>query len=230
MMNKPPVITIDGPSGVGKGTLSKLLAKQLGWHYLDSGALYRVLAYAVLKQSVSPEDVPALEQLVLKLGVHFELSPRQEVLVFLDNQDISLSIRTPEIDQLASKISAIPEVRAALLQRQRGFQQPPGLVTEGRDMGTVVFPSAAVKVFLTASLDERVRRRLKQLQDSGVVARIESLKVQMQQRDERDSSRATAPLVKAVDAIELNTDGLSAAEAFKALQVIVSKGLGTLNK
>lgn len=229
-MNKPPVITIDGPSGVGKGTLSKLLAKQLGWHYLDSGALYRVLAYAVLKQGVSPEDVPALEQLALKLGVHFELSPRQEVLVFLDNQDISLSIRTPEIDQVASKISAIPEVRAALLQRQRDFQQLPGLVTEGRDMGTVVFPNAAVKVFLTASLDERVRRRLKQLQDSGVVARIESLKLQMQQRDERDSSRATAPLVKAVDAIELNTDGLSAAEAFKALQVIVSKGLGTLNK
>ena len=171
---KAPVLTIDGPGGAGKGTISGLVAERLGWHLLDSGALYRLTAQAALKHDVALDDEASLALLAEQLDVAFPVLGGQPQTL-LEGEDVSRAIRTEQAGERASRVAALPQVREALLQRQRDFQQPPGLVADGRDMGTVVFPDAPLKIFLTASAQERARRRHLQLQEAGVDASLSSL-------------------------------------------------------
>ncbi|HAO25366.1 MAG TPA: (d)CMP kinase, partial [Methylophaga sp.] len=173
-MSEIPVLTIDGPSGSGKGTLAQRMAEKLGWHYLDSGAIYRVLAQAALKHHIDLADETALATLAGQLDVKFLLKDGQ-LQVVLEGDDVSLLIRSEQAGNAASKVAALPAVRAALLQRQRDFRQAPGLVTDGRDMGTVVFPDATFKVFLTASAEVRAERRYKQLKEKGIDSNLSDL-------------------------------------------------------
>lgn len=198
-MTDIPVLTIDGPSGSGKGTLAQILARELGWHYLDSGAIYRVLAQAALKHQIDLADEAALAQLAEKLDLQFEFAG-EELRVLLEGEDVSLLIRSEQAGNAASKVASIPAVRAALLQRQRDFQHAPGLVTDGRDMGTVVFPQARYKVYLTASAEERAQRRYKQLKEKGIESKLSDLIAEISERDQRDSQRSVAPLKPAEDA------------------------------
>jgi cytidylate kinase len=199
-----PVIAIDGPSGSGKGTIAALLAAKLGWQLLDSGALYRVLAVAAGKHGIALEDAQALSALAAGLDVHFAAGR-----IRLEGEDVTDMIRTEEVGAEASQVAAIPSVRDALLQRQRAFLAAPGLVADGRDMGTVVFPQAPVKIFLTASAAERARRRYEQLLAKGGNVSLGSLLEEIQLRDLRDTQRAVAPLVPAADAIVLDSTELS---------------------
>lgn len=205
-----PVITIDGPGGSGKGTVSALIARKLGWTMLDSGALYRVVAYAALKNSVPLDDSQGLEKIARKLDLRFEVSggEEHETEVFLGDENVTRAIRTEQAGNAASKVAAVPEVRAALLERQKAFQQMPGLVADGRDMGTVVFPDAKLKLFLTASAEERAKRRHKQLMEKGVSVNIRALFDEISERDKRDSERSTAPLKAADDAVMLDTTNM----------------------
>ncbi len=209
-MTEVPVITIDGPSGSGKGTVSQQLAASLGWHYLDSGAIYRALAYAVelagLELSKEKEKIVSL---ALKLNLAFKPAADGGADVLLAGTDISSSIRTEECGAMASKLAADGDIRAALLQRQRDFSQPPGLVADGRDMGTVVFPGAAHKFFLTASAQIRAERRYKQLKDKGINDSIPRLFTVISERDARDAGRTNSPLIPAADAIVLDTSEMS---------------------
>ena len=201
MTNSISVITIDGPSGSGKGTVSMLLAKQLGWHYLDSGVLYRVLGYAAIQQNVSELQEEALLVLVKELDIEFIMDESGlEKKIMLANQDITALIRDPKVSQMSSKISAIGSVRDALAEQQRAFRQAPGLVTDGRDMGTVIFPDADVKIYLTASTEIRARRRFEQLKNKGFDGTIGDLQRELEVRDKRDQERAVAPLKPAADA------------------------------
>lgn len=193
MPQMAPVMTIDGPSGAGKGTLCQLLAEKLGWHLLDSGAIYRVLALAALHHDVELDAEAALVPLAANLDVQFQVDAEQ-VKVVLEGEDVSRTIRTEEVGNAASKIAAFPRVREALLRRQRAFRQAPGLIADGRDMGTVVFPEAEVKIFLDASAEERAQRRYKQLQDKGFDVNFERLLTEIRERDDRDRNRAVAPL------------------------------------
>ncbi|WP_132971918.1 (d)CMP kinase [Thiogranum longum] len=202
-----PVITVDGPSGSGKGTISHAVAKALGFHFLDSGALYRILAYAAQQKGIALDDEPALAELAGKLDIHFPAEGENDV-VLLDGVNVGNNIRTEAAGAGASRVAALPAVREALLQRQRDFRQSPGLVADGRDMGTVVFPDAAVKFFLTASAEERARRRFNQLKEKGKESPYEEILADIQARDERDSSRAVAPLKPAQDAIQIDTTSL----------------------
>ncbi|GMV54529.1 MAG: cytidylate kinase [Betaproteobacteria bacterium] len=211
-----PVIAIDGPSASGKGTLAARLAEKLGFHYLDSGALYRVVALRALRMGVAPADGAQLAELARTLPVSF-----RDHAVLLDDEDVATAIRTEEISMLASGVAVFPAVREALLARQRAFRRAPGLVAEGRDMGSVVFPDARVKVFLTASAEVRAQRRYKQLIDQGLPANIDALLQELRARDLRDSQRAVAPLVCAPDAILLDTTGLDPESAFAVLERIV---------
>ena len=212
-----PVITLDGPSGTGKGTLCHMLAEQLGWHFLDSGAIYRVLAFAARKNAIDFNDVGDLVKLAHSLNLRFVLGG----LVMLDEEDISDAIRTERCGQEASQIAAIPEVREALLARQRDFATMPGLVTDGRDMGTVVFPGAILKIYLYASAEERARRRYLQLKDSGNDARLSQVVEELAKRDTRDTSREHAPLKPAQDAVQIDTTGLTIVQVFdKVLQLV----------
>ncbi|AKX58756.1 cytidylate kinase [Thiopseudomonas alkaliphila] len=199
-----PVITIDGPGGSGKGTVAGILAKKLGWHLLDSGALYRLLALAASQQQLAFSANEQLLALAKNLPVQF-----LQDQVLLAGEDVSLTIRTEQVGGLASQVAAIPEVRTALLQRQYDFRQPPGLVCDGRDMGTVVFPNAELKVFLTASVEERAQRRYLQLKAKGEEVKLASLLQEIRERDERDMGRATAPLKPAPDALILDSTQLS---------------------
>lgn len=192
MPQMAPVMTIDGPSGAGKGTLCQLLAEKLGWHLLDSGAIYRVLALAALHHDVELDSEAALVPLAANLDVQFQVDAEQ-VKVVLEGEDVSRTIRTEEVGNAASKIAAFPRVREALLRRQRAFRQAPGLIADGRDMGTVVFPEAEVKIFLDASAEERAARRYKQLQDKGFDVNFERLLTEIRERDDRDRNRAVAP-------------------------------------
>ncbi|MGI0116930.1 (d)CMP kinase [Zooshikella sp. RANM57] len=226
-MNEVPVVTIDGPSGSGKGTVSSLLAQQLGWHLLDSGALYRLTALAALKAQVELDDIDALSELAKELDVSFRTcdnsSQRQ---IFLNEEDVSLQIRTEEVSLSASKVAAITEVRDSLFARQQAFAQLPGLVADGRDMGTVVFPNATMKFYITASAEERAQRRLKQLQAQGIDANIQRIFEDIVARDKRDSERAISPLLPAADAIIIDTTPLSIEEVIVEIKMhLKRKGL-----
>ena len=208
-MKDVPVITIDGPSGSGKGTISRAVAKRLGWALLDSGALYRLVALAARRASVSLEDAERLGSLAEGFNIRFGSNESGEEVVWLDEEDVTRAIRTEGAGNDASKVAALTPVRAALLERQRRFAVPPGLVADGRDMGTVVFPLAKVKIFLTASPAERALRRHKQLKEKGVTANLAALSLEIAERDERDSTRSASPLVASADATMLDTTGMS---------------------
>lgn len=210
MKAQAPVITIDGPSGSGKGTVAGLLAKRLGWCLLDSGALYRLLAFAARNHGVDLTNEEALKLLAAHLDVQFEAATDDHgQRIILEGEDVTLAIRNEQIGSGASQVASLPAVREALLQRQRAFQEFPGLIADGRDMGTVVFPAASLKVFLTASAEERARRRYLQLKAKGDDVSLSSLLDEIRVRDERDTQRAVAPLKPAQDAIQLDSTELS---------------------
>jgi cytidylate kinase len=215
-----PVLTIDGPSGAGKGTVSRLLARRTGWHLLDSGALYRLVALAGSRTGLAAHDVAGHAALATRMHVAFETGPAGEERIVLEDQDVTAALRSEAAGAGASRVATWTAVRAALLERQRDFAQPPGLVADGRDMGTVVFPSAPLKIFLTASADERARRRYNQLKgkDSGVS--LAALSLEIAERDRRDSSRAAAPLVPAPDALVLDSTALDAAEVTERIMAL----------
>lgn len=215
---KAHVITIDGPTASGKGTIARLIAQRLGWHILDSGALYRLVALAAQKHSIALDDVESLQPLAAHLDVEFVAGEgADEMAVLLEGEDVTLELRAETTGNGASKVAALPVVREALLERQRAFLQEPGLIADGRDMGTVVFPDALVKIFLTASAEERARRRYNQLKDKGLGVTMRSLLDEIAERDERDRNRAASPLVPAEDAVELDTSELSIDEVVDRL-------------
>ena len=203
-----PVLTIDGPSGAGKGTVSRLVAARLGWHYLDSGALYRAVGVAASWADIDTSDASALVRCTFDTEIGFRDDARGEPRVIVNGVDATDELRTETAGAAASAIAAIPEVRAALKDRQRAFRQQPGLVADGRDMGTVIFPDAGCKVFLTASAEERAERRYKQLKDKGVSVTIDGLLREILARDARDAQRTVAPLKPADDAVIIDTTGL----------------------
>jgi cytidylate kinase len=203
------VVTIDGPSGSGKGTVSSLLARRVGWHLLDSGALYRLVALAGARAGLDAGDAPAHAALARRMQVGF---PEDGTRVLLGSEEVSAALRTEEAGAGASRVAAWPAVRAALLERQRAFARPPGLIADGRDMGTVIFPAAELKIFLTASPDERARRRYNQLKEKDSGVSLAALSLDIAERDRRDATRAVAPLVPAAGAIVLDSTALSAAE------------------
>ena len=204
-----PVLAIDGPSGSGKGTISRLVAGRLGWRYLDSGALYRAVGVAAGWADLDLSDASALVRCTFDTHVAFRDDPGGEPRVLVNGSDATDELRTETAGAAASAIAAIPEVRSALTARQRAFRQLPGLVADGRDMGTVIFPDARTKVFLTASASERAERRYKQLKDKGVSVTLDGLLREILARDARDASRAVAPLRPADDAVRIDTTGLS---------------------
>jgi cytidylate kinase len=204
-----PIMTIDGPSGSGKGTVARAAAKTLGWGLLDSGALYRLVALAGRRAAVNLENGPALARLAIDFDVRFGADSAGEEVVWLNGEEVTGDIRTEMAGNDASKVAALPTVRAALLERQRRFAVAPGLVADGRDMGTVVFPQAQVKIFLTASAEERAQRRYKQLKQKGVAANLAALSREIAERDQRDSTRAISPLVASDDAVSVDTTGMS---------------------
>jgi len=218
-----PVVTIDGPSGTGKGTIAAIIAKKLGWNMLDSGSLYRLTAYAAITHHIDLEDKIAVSLVAEQLDVEFVPGADMQTAIMLEGQEVSREIRTETAGNNASKIAAIPEVRQALLNRQHGFLQPPGLVADGRDMGTVIFPEARLKIFLTASAEERARRRYKQLKEKGISANIDRLSQEISERDERDSNRAVAPLKPADDAEVLDTSELSIDEVVQSVLLLLQK-------
>jgi|TARA_B110001454_G_scaffold32959_1_gene32305 cytidylate kinase len=223
-MNKIPVIAIDGPSGSGKGTIAAKVAEKLGFLLLDSGVLYRILGIAVLKGGVNLEDIDRLTALALQMDIEFGPSGLDSVT--LDGEDVSLEIRTDIGSQMASKVGAIPAARNALFKRQLAFRKPPGLVADGRDMGAVVFPDAAVKIFLTASAEERAQRRYKQLIGKGIDATLPDLLQELRERDKRDSQREISPLKPAEDATILDTTHQSIDEVVNQVMAQCNKELG----
>lgn len=204
----PPVIAIDGPSASGKGTVAALAARELGFHYLDSGAIYRVTAHAAQQAGVALDDESGLVALANRIELRFD-----GVEIFLDGSAVGDVVRTEEAGRAASRIAALPNLRGALLERQRAFRQNPGLVTDGRDMGTVVFPDATVKIFLTASAEERAQRRYKQLIEKGFDASLAALLEDLKERDARDAARSSAPLKQSAEAALLDTTNLTIAQA-----------------
>ena len=222
-----PVITIDGPGGTGKGSLSLRLKRTLGWFMLDSGALYRALAFSVSERDVSSQDEKGLIEVARSINVEF-LDDGLQSSVILNGQDISNLIRTEDIGTLASKLAASAAIRAVLLQKQRDFLKSPGLVADGRDMGTTVFPDAALKIFLTASIEERSLRRLKQLKEKGITARLAQLSQEIAERDNRDSKREESPMRPAKDAEILDTTGLGLDEVVSLAEKLIETRFGKL--
>lgn len=217
-----PVITIDGPSGTGKGTLAALIAKKLGWHLLDSGILYRAVGWAILQNGLSLEDENALQQLLASLVIEVRAAtPTETPQVYCDSRNITAFIRDEAVGMMASKSSALPVVRSAVLLPQRRFRQPPGLVTDGRDMGTVVFPDAVLKLYLDANPEERVLRRFNQLKDKNSIASLSEVAQALITRDQQDASRDVAPLKPAENAQFIDTTGLSIEATFEKAMAYV---------
>ena len=216
-----PVLTIDGPSGSGKGTISRLVALRQGWHYLDSGALYRAVGLAAGWADVDLSDASALVRCTFDTDIDFRENGGGEPRVIVNGVDATDELRTETAGAAASAIAAIPEVRAALKDRQRAYRQPPGLVADGRDMGTVIFPDAAYKVFLTASAEERAERRHKQLSEKGVSVTLPGLLREILARDARDANRSVAPLRPAEDAVSIDTTGLSIDEVVERVLALM---------
>lgn len=226
MADEIPVITIDGPSGSGKGTISRHLAQELGWHFLDSGALYRLVGLGGAKHGIANSDEAKIAEYARHLDVRFEASqPDDEPRIFLEDQDVTNELRTETCGELASKVAAIPAVREALLARQRHFRQMPGLVADGRDMGTTVFPQANFKLFLTASAEVRAQRRYKQLKEKGNSVSLSALVHDINQRDARDRSRSVSPLVPAPDAVILDTSEMDIPQVMQRVQELVRQAL-----
>jgi len=224
--SEAPVIAIDGPSGSGKGTISRAVARRLGWHLLDSGALYRLLALSALRDGLGTDDVLRLSEQARALDVRFETAPGTKERILLNGEEVGDEIRTEECGDLASKIAPHPEVREALLELQRSFRRAPGLVADGRDMGSVVFPSAGLKVFLTASPEERAVRRYKQLKEKGIDVSLPALSTDIAERDRRDAERAVAPLKASSDAVTLDTTGLSISEVVEGVLDLSRQAFG----
>jgi cytidylate kinase len=226
MKDKVPVITVDGPSGSGKGTISHMLATHLGWHLLDSGALYRVIGQGCVIEGISWDDEGAVADIARHLDVGFKLADNGEVLVAYKGLDVSAEIRTEEGGRGASKVAAIPAVREALLERQREFLQPPGLVADGRDMGTVVFRDAPLKIYLTASVAERAERRYNQLIAKGESVSLPRLLEDIEERDARDRNRQLSPLIPAEDAIVIDSSATPIPDVFAlVMDEATKKGL-----
>ncbi len=219
----PTVITVDGPSGSGKGTLCQLLAKKIGFHLLDSGALYRLVALAALNQQVDINNQQAMENVTAQLDVRFDTAA-ENTRILLKGEDVTNAIRSEIISMNASIVAAYPGVRKALLKRQRDFRQLPGLVADGRDMGTTVFPEADLKIFLTASAEARAQRRYKQLIEKGEEVDLDELIKDIQERDERDSNRTVSPLKPAPDAVLLDSTQMTIQEVLEAMLSLV-KGI-----
>jgi len=220
-----PVLAIDGPSGSGKGTISQLLAQRHQWHYLDSGALYRLVAIAALDARISPDDLLVLENLARNLDVSFVLQPGAIAKVLLAGEEVGDRLRTEETGNLASQIAAVPEVRTALLGRQRQFQRSPGLVADGRDMGTTIFPDAVLKIFLTASPEIRAKRRHKQLKEKGFDVNLPRLLGEIRDRDARDADRSTSPLKPAEDAVMVDTSTMTIGEVVNHVDTLLNERL-----
>jgi len=217
-----PVLTLDGPSGVGKGTVASIMAQRLDWHLLDSGAIYRAFAITVRNQNININDIDGLLRLASELNLRFELVPNQHSLnVYLDSVEVSTELRTEKTAELASKLAMIGIVRKSLMIKQQQFKRLPGLVADGRDMGTVVFPDAPYKVFLTAEVEERAKRRLKQLQESGIAGNISHTLAEVQKRDERDISRQHSPLKPAKDALVIDTTNLTINEVTTKVMALI---------
>jgi CMP/dCMP kinase len=214
-----PVLAIDGPSGAGKGTISRAVAKMLGWHYLDSGAIYRSLAIAVGRDRVPLDDEQSIVQVANQLELVFRCD--DQLTVLLDGEDITGRTQSESCGNDASKIAAYGLVREALLHKQRAFQQPPGLVADGRDMGTVVFPQAEYKIFLTASSDVRAERRYKQLKEKGIDVSLKTIRSELDERDQRDTARSHAPLAMADDAVLIDTSELTIEEVIERVVEVV---------
>jgi len=210
MSANAPVLTIDGPSGSGKGTISRKVAQMLGWHYMDSGAIYRAVGLAAAWEQIDLSDVAAVAACAARVQIRFEAGQDAgEPRVVVNGKDATQQLRMETAGAAASAIAAFAPVRTALVDLQRAFRRPPGLVADGRDMGTVIFPDAGIKIFLTASADERARRRYKQLKDKGVSITLAGLLGEILARDARDASRAVAPLRPADDAVTIDTTGLT---------------------
>jgi cytidylate kinase len=223
-----PVLAIDGPSGSGKGTIAGEVARKLGWHRLDSGALYRSVGLAASESGIPPDDAGQLGEMARRLNVRFE-DVADGLRVFLEGRDVTDAIRTETASRAASEVAAQPIVRQALLERQRAFAVAPGLVADGRDMGTVVFPDAALKVFLTASPEERARRRHNQLKEKGIGVSLRDLSRAIAERDTRDSTRAVAPLRPASDALVLDSTDLSPLEVVQqVLDALRARGISAV--
>jgi cytidylate kinase len=211
-VNEVPVVAIDGPVGSGKGTIARQVANALGWHLLDSGAFYRLVGLASLRRGMAEAGEDALAALAGDLSVRFDSDQTGNERIFLDDEDVTIDVRTEECGRLASFVASLPAVRAALLELQKGFRQAPGLVADGRDMGSTVFPDAVLKVYLTASAEERAKRRHKQLKDKGIDVSLPALSRDIEDRDRRDSERTVAPLKPAEDARLLDSSGQSIEE------------------
>ena len=222
-----PIITVDGPSGSGKGTVSRAVADALGWHFLDSGALYRLTAVASERRGIDPSDAAGQARAALDMDVRFGSNAHGGEQVLLDGADVTSTLRSETTGNAASRVAAVPAVRAALVERQRRFAQPPGLVADGRDMGSVIFPQAGLKIFLTASPEERARRRYKQLKDKGLDVSLAALSREIAERDARDTGRTVAPLQAAADAILVDSTGLEVEAVVARILRLAQQRFGT---